>query len=180
MHDFSSDCGNHKIDLANPNAPCNANYKNYLYNYVDNYKKFYSYCEIVQKTDKHCEEFHKFFGDKKHGELSILSLKDTITQLDLADCTFPEGRSPPQSDKSITRHSQIIAGVTFSALILLTLFILYNFSPVGTRIQKFLSTKGIMGFKLNNLQTIEMTKYASENEHTNFDIRRINIAYHSA
>ncbi|SBT01302.1 PIR Superfamily Protein [Plasmodium ovale curtisi] len=144
MHDFSSDCGNHKIDLANPNAPCNANYKNYLYNYVDNYKKFYSYCEIVQKTDKH--------------------LKDTITQLDLADCTFPEGRSPPQSDKSITRHSQIIAG----------------FSPVGTRIQKFLSTKGIMGFKLNNLQTIEMTKYASENEHTNFDIRRINIAYHSA
>ncbi|SBT56992.1 PIR Superfamily Protein [Plasmodium ovale wallikeri] len=29
--------------------------------------------------------------------------------------------------------------------------------------------------KLNNLQTIEMTKYASENEHTYFGIRRINI-----
>ncbi|SBS93974.1 PIR Superfamily Protein [Plasmodium ovale curtisi] len=138
MHDFSSDFGNYKIDLANSNAACYANYKNYLDNYVENYKK------------------------------------------NLADCTFPEGRSPPQSDESITRLSQIITDVTFSAEILLTLFILYIFSPVGTRIQNFLGRKAIMGFKLNNLQTIEMTEYSSEKEHTNFVFRRINVAYHSA
>ncbi|SBS95554.1 PIR Superfamily Protein [Plasmodium ovale curtisi] len=97
MHDFSADYGNYKIDLANPNAPCNANYKNYLDNYVENYKK----------------------------------IKDTITELVLAECTFPEERNPPQSDESITRHSQIIAG----------------FSPVRTRIQNFLGRKGIVGFK---------------------------------
>ncbi|SBS94139.1 PIR Superfamily Protein [Plasmodium ovale curtisi] len=73
MHDFSSDYRNYKIHLANSNATCNANYKNDLYNYVDNYKKFYIYCQIEQKKDKHCEEFHKFFGDKKYGELSTLS-----------------------------------------------------------------------------------------------------------
>ncbi|SBT56782.1 PIR Superfamily Protein [Plasmodium ovale wallikeri] len=73
MHDFSSDYGNYKIDLANSNAACNANYENNLDNYVDNYKSVYSYCKIEQKKDKHCEEFHKFFTDKKYAELSILS-----------------------------------------------------------------------------------------------------------
>ncbi|SBT72510.1 hypothetical protein, conserved [Plasmodium ovale] len=65
MHDFPADYGNYKIDLANPNAACNGNYKNYLDNY---------------------------------------------------------------------------------------------FSPVGTRIKNFLGKKGIVGFKLNNLQTIDMTE----------------------
>ncbi|SBT56733.1 PIR Superfamily Protein [Plasmodium ovale wallikeri] len=46
MHDFSSDYENYKIDIANPNVACKENYKNYLYNYVENYKKFYNYCEI--------------------------------------------------------------------------------------------------------------------------------------
>ncbi|SBT72642.1 hypothetical protein POWCR01_000043800 [Plasmodium ovale] len=103
-----------------------------------------------------------------------------LQQLDLTDCTFLEGRSPLQSDESITRHSLIITGVTFSSLILLTLFILYNFSPVETRIQNILGGKGIVEFKLNNLQTIEMTEYAPEKEHTNFYIRRIKVAFHSA
>ncbi|SBT72571.1 hypothetical protein, conserved [Plasmodium ovale] len=64
MHNFSSDYGNYKMYLANTNAPCNANYKNYLDNYVENYKSVYSYCKIEQKKDKHYEEFHKFFGDR--------------------------------------------------------------------------------------------------------------------
>ncbi|SBS92399.1 hypothetical protein POVCU2_0074020 [Plasmodium ovale curtisi] len=87
-----------------------------------------------------------------------------VTQSDQAGGTFPEEQSTPQFDESITRHSQIITGL----------------SPVGTRIQNFLGRKAIMGFKLNNLQTIEMTEYSSEKEHTNFVIRKINVAYHSA
>ncbi|SBS91000.1 hypothetical protein POVCU2_0064830 [Plasmodium ovale curtisi] len=69
---------------------------------------------------------------------------EPVAQLNQASATFLEGESAPQSNESITRHSQIIAGVTFSTLILLT-------------IQNFLGRKGIMRFKLNNLQTIEMT-----------------------
>ncbi|SBT55254.1 PIR Superfamily Protein [Plasmodium ovale wallikeri] len=68
MHDFSSDYGNYEIDLDNSNAACNANYENNLDNYVENYKRVYSYCKIEQKKDKHCEGFHKFFGDKKYGD----------------------------------------------------------------------------------------------------------------
>ncbi|SBS99933.1 hypothetical protein POVCU1_056220, partial [Plasmodium ovale curtisi] len=34
------------------------------------------------------------------------------TQLDQASATFLEGKSAPQSDESITRHSQIITGDT--------------------------------------------------------------------
>ncbi|SBT54257.1 PIR Superfamily Protein [Plasmodium ovale wallikeri] len=73
MHDFSSDYESYKMDLAHPNVSCNANYKNYLDNYVEKYKSVYSNCKIEQKKDKHCEEFHKFLGDKNYGELSILS-----------------------------------------------------------------------------------------------------------
>ncbi|SBT57113.1 PIR Superfamily Protein [Plasmodium ovale wallikeri] len=51
----------------------NPNYKNNLDNYVENYKRVYGYCKIEQKKDKHCEEFHKLFEDRKYGELSILS-----------------------------------------------------------------------------------------------------------
>ncbi|SBT58747.1 PIR Superfamily Protein [Plasmodium ovale wallikeri] len=85
MNNFSSDFGKYKIYLANPNAAFNANYKNYLDNYVDNYKRVYSYCKIEQKKDKHCEEFHKFFGDKKYSELSILScvLEGTSRRIEL-------------------------------------------------------------------------------------------------
>ncbi|SBS94192.1 hypothetical protein POVCU2_0086500 [Plasmodium ovale curtisi] len=114
-----------------------------------------------------------------------------VTQLDQSYGTFLEGESAPQSDKSITRHSQIITDVTFSARNLITLFILYIeirislkisvlcIVLIGTRTQNFLGRKGLVGFKLNNLQTIEMTEYASEKEHINFGIRRICVVYHS-
>ncbi|SBT55552.1 PIR Superfamily Protein [Plasmodium ovale wallikeri] len=160
MHDYSADYGNYKIYL--PNVACNVNYKNNLDNYVDNYKRVCSYCEIELKTDKHCEEFHKFFGDKKYGELSILSCvlegtsrrikllsdngdkqslspaqqsaNDTATHLDLADYTFPVIRNPPQTEESITRHFQNISGVTFSARNLLMLFILYIVIRISLKI----------------------------------------------
>ncbi|SBT55276.1 PIR Superfamily Protein [Plasmodium ovale wallikeri] len=85
MHDFSKDYEKYKIDLANPNTACNANYKNYLDNYIENYKSVYSYCKIEQKKDKHCEEFHKFFGNKRYGELSSLScvLEETSRRIEL-------------------------------------------------------------------------------------------------
>ncbi|SBT56875.1 PIR Superfamily Protein [Plasmodium ovale wallikeri] len=85
MHDFSSDYVNYKIDLDNPNVACKENYKNYLDNYVENYKSVYSNCKIEQKEDKHCEGFHKFFGNKKYGELSSLScvLEETSRRIEL-------------------------------------------------------------------------------------------------
>ncbi|SBT74550.1 hypothetical protein, conserved [Plasmodium ovale] len=52
------------------------NYYNFDYKKVEcteNYKRVYSYCKIEQKKDKHCEEFHKFFGNKNHEKLSTLS-----------------------------------------------------------------------------------------------------------
>ncbi|SBT01422.1 PIR Superfamily Protein [Plasmodium ovale curtisi] len=182
----------YKIELINADIICNVNYKNYLDNNIENYKKLHSFCGVEKNQDTHGIVFRTLFPEKNHRilptlsciqegtsrRIQLLSDKDyrqlfpqeqasghePVTQLDQADGTFPEGESAPQSDESITRHSQIITGL----------------SPVGTRIQNFLGRKAIMGFKLNNLQTIEMTEYSSEKEHTNFVIRRINVAYHSA
>ncbi|SBT56727.1 hypothetical protein POVWA1_078090 [Plasmodium ovale wallikeri] len=139
----------------------------------------------------HCSVFHTLFTENNHGKstlscnqggtshrIQLLSEKydrqlfpqaqasghESVTKLVQADGTFCEGGSATQTDKSITRLSQIIAGV----------------SPVRNRIQNFLCRKRIMGLKLDNLQTMEVTEYASEKEHTNFHIRRINVAYPSA
>ncbi|SBS99873.1 PIR Superfamily Protein [Plasmodium ovale curtisi] len=160
LHDFSSDCGNYKIDLANPNVPCNANYKNYLDNNIENYKKLQNFCGVEKNQDTHGTVFRTLFPEKNHRILPTLSCiqektsrriqllsdkcdrqlfpqeqasgHEPVAQLDQASGTFLERESVPQSDKSITRHSQIITDVTFSR-------------------------KGLVGFKLDNLQTIEMT-----------------------
>ncbi|SBT57941.1 PIR Superfamily Protein [Plasmodium ovale wallikeri] len=63
----------------------NPNYKNNFDNYVEKYKSVYSNCKFEQKKDKHCEEFHKFFGNKIYGELSSLSyvLEETSRRIEL-------------------------------------------------------------------------------------------------
>ncbi|SBS90476.1 PIR Superfamily Protein [Plasmodium ovale curtisi] len=143
----------YKIEPINADITCNANYKNYLDNNIENYKNLHSFCGVVKNQDTHGIVFRTLFPEKNHRILPTLSCieertsrriqllsekcdrqlfpqeqasgHEPVTQLDQAYGTFPEERSAPQSDESITRHSQIITGDTFSTLILLTLFILY-------------------------------------------------------
>ncbi|SBT52288.1 hypothetical protein POVWA2_063180 [Plasmodium ovale wallikeri] len=55
-----------------------------------------------------------------------------------------------------------------------------GFATVGTRIPNFLVKKIIIGIKFVYQQTEGMSEYASEDEHANFYIRKINVAHHSA
>ncbi|SBS94744.1 PIR Superfamily Protein [Plasmodium ovale curtisi] len=140
MHDFSKDYEKYKIELINSDITCNANYKNYLDNNIENYKKLHSFCGVEKNQDTHGIVFRTLFPEKNHRILPTLSCiqertscriqllsekcdrqlfqqeqasgHELVAQLNQASATFLEGESAPQSDESITRHSQIIAGDT--------------------------------------------------------------------
>ncbi|SBT57337.1 PIR Superfamily Protein [Plasmodium ovale wallikeri] len=96
MHDFSKDYEKYKIELINADITCSASYKNYLDNHIDNYKKLHSFCGVGINQDTHASDNY-------------------VTKLYQANGTFPEVGSTPKTDNSITKHSQIITGVTFSS-----------------------------------------------------------------
>ncbi|SBT84231.1 PIR protein [Plasmodium ovale] len=156
MHDFSKDYEKYKIEIINADITCNANYKNYLDNNIENYKKLHSFCGVEKNQDTQGIVFRTLFPEKNHRILPTLSCiqegtsriiqllsekcdrqlfpqehasgHEPVAQLNQTSATFLEGESAPKSDESITRHSQIITG-----------------------------RKGLVGFKLDNSQTIEMT-----------------------
>ncbi|SBT57808.1 PIR Superfamily Protein [Plasmodium ovale wallikeri] len=162
MHDFSKDYEKYKIELINADITCNANYKNYFDNNIENYKKLHSFCGVEKNQDTHGIVFRTLFPEKNHRILPTLSCNheetsrrkqllsdkddrqlfpqaqasghEPVTQLDQAYGTFPEAGSAPQSDESITRHFQTIMDVTFSAEILHTLFILYIVIRISLKI----------------------------------------------
>ncbi|SBT52388.1 PIR Superfamily Protein [Plasmodium ovale wallikeri] len=105
--------------------------------------KLHSSCDVEKKQNVHCSVFRTLFPEKDHRilptlsyiqegtsrRIQLLSNKDDrqlfpqaqpsghkyVTQLYQGGGTLCEGGSAPQTDKSITGHSQIITGVTFSA-----------------------------------------------------------------
>ncbi|SBS94296.1 PIR Superfamily Protein [Plasmodium ovale curtisi] len=136
----TDDYEKYKIELINADITCNANYKNYLHNNIENYKKLHSFCSVEKNQDTHGIVFRTLFPEKNHRILPTLSCiqegtsrriqllsekcdqklfpqeqpsgHELVAQLDQASATFLEGESAPQSDESITRHSQIITGDT--------------------------------------------------------------------
>ncbi|SBT56799.1 PIR Superfamily Protein [Plasmodium ovale wallikeri] len=105
--------------------------------------KLHRFCGVEKKQNMHCSVFRTLFPEKDHRILPALSYiqegtsrriqllsnkddrqlfpqaqpsgHDYVTQLDQSDGTFPEGKSASQNDESVTRYSQIITDITFSA-----------------------------------------------------------------
>ncbi|SBT56198.1 PIR Superfamily Protein [Plasmodium ovale wallikeri] len=116
MHDFSKDYEKYKIELINADITCNENYKNNLDNHIENYKKLRSFCGIGKsKISTVAIQLLSDKGDRQLFPQGQPSGYNYVTQLYQADGTFPDGGSAPKTDNSITRHSQITTGVTFSA-----------------------------------------------------------------
>ncbi|SCA60881.1 Plasmodium vivax Vir protein, putative [Plasmodium vivax] len=81
IFDYSEDYVNYKLDLVQPNPPCNESYKGYLDNYVKKYNILHSHCKVEERNDTYCTEFHKHFSDKEHDLLSTWKCKLEGTEL---------------------------------------------------------------------------------------------------
>ncbi|SBT57293.1 PIR Superfamily Protein [Plasmodium ovale wallikeri] len=84
MHDFSKDYDKYKMKLINTDITCNANYKNYLDNHIENYKKLHSFCGVEKNEDIHCSIFRTVFPEKDHGNFSTLSCNLKVTSRRIA------------------------------------------------------------------------------------------------
>ncbi|CAI7724009.1 PIR protein [Plasmodium vivax] len=75
IFDYSQDYVNYSLDLAAYNRSCNEEYNEYLTRYVDNYKKIHKECKSEHPQHTYCEEFLKYYDDKKHENLLTWSCK---------------------------------------------------------------------------------------------------------